>query len=731
MDVFEAGLVRLIHGDRNPAGPGFKIESVHSELAGAYPGKIQVLRPGSYIRIGPDERLDLCDSFTMHLWIWPTTPEKEVQTLIARVSECGSGYALRLERGRLSLHRDGELQPLAILERPVERNTWYSVAAVFNAATGETRLRLRPVSAIAAELADGARTIVPGIKSLAGGGELLIAAEQVREAGETIASHFYNGKIDSPSMYDRPLSDEELAALEAGGTILEGAVAAWDFSSDISSSVVTDLSINGLHGRTVQKPTRAMTGWNWDATQPGWMHAPEQYGAIHFHDDDLEDAGWQPSVHWTVPDDLPSGIYAVHLQAGMEEDYVPFIVIPSSDRPKATIAFLAPTFSYLAYANNQAETAGMSAGFSSLGASGGMQASYPSTKHDKYIVENRLRSLYNLHSDGSVVAHSSWMRPVLTMRPDYRAPLLNKGEGSPKQLGADLHLIDWLHEHGYKFDVITDDVLHTQGAALLKPYRVVITGSHCEYWSYQTIRAMQDYLSAGGRLMYLGGNGMDGVVQLDPENGQSIEIRRGPVSHAYDTQPGEEHLSSTGEFGGRGAWTARGIPARSWLGLGFTAQSTDSGRPYQRQPDSFTPSASWVFDGIPADELIGDTPALVNSYGAAGFEIDCANYELGTPARTLVLATATGFSSYWQHFDKDGIWTTPIGSDSVLPPHVRADITLLEYPNGGAVFSVGSISWSSCLSYNGYDNAVSRVTQNVLDRFVLGDGGSVTVPNAV
>ena len=48
---------------------------------------------------------------------------------------------------------------------------------------------------------------------------------------------------------------------------------------------------------------------------------------------------------------------------------------------------------------------------------------------------------------------------------------------------------------------------------------------------------------------------------------------------------------------------------------------------------------------------------------------------------------------------------------------VRADMVYLPYPKGGGVFSVGSIAWGGSLSYNGYDNNVSRVTQNVLSRF--------------
>ncbi|MEK7426104.1 MAG: hypothetical protein AAB131_19960, partial [Actinomycetota bacterium] len=48
---------------------------------------------------------------------------------------------------------------------------------------------------------------------------------------------------------------------------------------------------------------------------------------------------------------------------------------------------------------------------------------------------------------------------------------------------------------------------------------------------------------------------------------------------------------------------------------------------------------------------------------------------------------------------------------------VRADMTYFTAPNDGAVFSTGSIAWSSALPANGFDNNVSRVTDNVLRAF--------------
>ena len=48
---------------------------------------------------------------------------------------------------------------------------------------------------------------------------------------------------------------------------------------------------------------------------------------------------------------------------------------------------------------------------------------------------------------------------------------------------------------------------------------------------------------------------------------------------------------------------------------------------------------------------------------------------------------------------------------------VRADVVFIETANGGGSFSVGSIKWCAALAHNGYDNNVSRITDNALRRF--------------
>ena len=148
-------------------------------------------------------------------------------------------------------------------------------------------------------------------------------------------------------------------------------------------------------------------------------------------------------------------MYAVHLTAGDHEDYVPFFVVPPLGRPTAKIAILLPVFSYLAYGNEQM--------LGPTGAYSGALPQYPWQAQDKYVVETGLRSLYDRHTDGSGVCYSSWMRPIVNMRPKYDMPFLDLGKGSPHQFNADLHLIDWLEEKGIEYDIVTDLELHHEG----------------------------------------------------------------------------------------------------------------------------------------------------------------------------------------------------------------------------------------------------------------------------
>ena len=164
-------------------------------------------------------------------------------------------------------------------------------------------------------------------------------------------------------------------------------------------------------------------------------------------------------------------------------------------------------------------------------------------------------------------------------------------------------------------------------------------------------------------------------------------------------------------------WRYRGRAPQRIAGVGFTAQGLDTNQPYRRQPDSFDPRAAFIFAGIGNDELIGDFPSLVLNHGAAGFELDRADVALGTPPHALVVASSSGYSDSYQHVVEE-VLISDSRQGGTVNPLVRADMVYFECPNGGAVFSTGSIAWCGSLSYNNYDNNVSRVTDNVLRQFI-------------
>ena len=52
---YEVQIVRLIHGDTNPEGPGYKEELIHSNISDMHAGKNQQIYGGSYIFVPNNE----------------------------------------------------------------------------------------------------------------------------------------------------------------------------------------------------------------------------------------------------------------------------------------------------------------------------------------------------------------------------------------------------------------------------------------------------------------------------------------------------------------------------------------------------------------------------------------------------------------------------------------------------------------------------------------------------
>jgi N,N-dimethylformamidase len=235
---------------------------------------------------------------------------------------------------------------------------------------------------------------------------------------------------------------------------------------------------------------------------------------------------------------------------------------------------------------------------------------------------------------------------------------------------------------------------------------------------------LDGYLAAGGRLMYLGGNGFYWVTTAPADDPFLIEVRRGQAgTRVWESAPGEWHQAMTGERGG--LWRHRGRSPQSLAGVGFTAQGFDVSLPYRIAAGPGQERAGFILEGIDAGAPLGGSGSVLG--GPAGFEIDRADPALGTPAGAVVIASARGFSHAYQGAVED-VTTADSrqgGPDSAL---VRSDVVFFETSAGGAVFSVGSIAWCGALRQAGAETPVGRMTGNVLARFL--DDAPFTAPGA-
>lgn len=672
----------------------------------------QPIHTGSYIFVPHSHLFDSPAALTAQAWIFPTLPRAgRVQGLVTRWSPvASSGWGLFLdETGRLLFRlqaRGGK--PLEYTsDQPLRARNWYHVTCSYDNQTRRVRLTqqaLQPWPEARSSVEFGSPAHLDRLATVDVSLPLLIGAGRWQSNTRPHAEELYDGKIENPSLFTAMLDDQALDRLCGGAPPQEVAgealLAAWDFSIGISSAEITDTSRNGLNGTAINTPMRATTGHSWRAGEQCYKHALGEYAAIYFHSDDLSDAGWEPDFDLQIPADLASGAYAVHLAAGPESDELPFFVLPQPSS-RAPIAFLAPTFTYQAYANEH---------FWSDTGSGPKPGQKPDPA-DLYVAKHSElgRGLYDCHVDGSGCCYSSRLRPIPNMRPDYR----HFESDGPRHFSSDLLFLQWLERKGYQYDVITDEELHAVGKDAVSDYRVVITGSHPEYYTAAMLDALNSYLDSGGKLMYLGGNGFYWVTSVDRDKPYIIEVRRGVAgSRTWSSAPGELYHSTTGEFGG--LWRHRGRSPNQLVGVGFSAIGYVGASGYVPRAGTLRKEAAFIFRCLEEDEIIGDFGAILG--GAAGDEVDRMDSDLGSPPTAILLASAK-LNQFYLLVIEDIVQSIR-NQDATTNPRARADIVYLTRGDGGAVFSVGSITWFGSIGFNHDDNNVSRVTENVLNHFL-------------
>ena len=151
------------------------------------------------------------------------------------------------------------------------------------------------------------------------------------------------------------------------------------------------------------------------------------------------------------------------------------------------------------------------------------------------------------------------------------------------------------------------------------------------------------------------------------------------------------------------------------MGVGFTSQGDFVGSYYRKQSGAEDPRASWIFKDL-TEDILGDFG--LSGGGAAGFEVDRAEPRFGTPTNALILASSEGHSDYFMPVPEEMMNPLANLAGAPMDELIRADMVFFETPSGGAVFSVGSITFCGSLPHNNFDNNISTLLKNVIDRFV-------------
>jgi N,N-dimethylformamidase len=358
-----------------------------------------------------------------------------------------------------------------------------------------------------------------------------------------------------------------------------------------------------------------------------------------------------------------SGLYYFRAQtpSGLRFSF-PWIVAPA--KPKASLAVLASNMTWNAYN-------------SFGGRSNYIHANeFPPTPtvNSRYDLDRYCEAEFKTWN-WPAYAPLSFDRPEPFNHIDFEERItdLIQGRQACHLAPAEWRLVGWLEHRGIPFDYYAETQLD-DGTLDLSSYRALITAVHPEYWTKRMYdRVKQWVFQDGGRLIYLGGNGLNCEVEI---RGSSMWVHNERITG----------LDVAG-VGGESRMALRHESEANLVGVVFTPPGAMTGAPYQVVDDSH-----WSFAGtqLKNGDLFG-----VNSLhmrcpgGASGHETD--KISPSSPKNIRLLAKGLN------------------------PDDGGAQMVHFETDRGGAVFSVGSISWVSSLPV---DQPVSQITENVIHRFL-------------
>lgn len=240
---------------------------------------------------------------------------------------------------------------------------------------------------------------------------------------------------------------------------------------------------------------------------------------------------------------------------------------------------------------------------------------------------------------------------------------------------AEWRLLGWLEKEKFAYDYYAETQLN-DGTLDLSAYQVLVIAVHPEYWTRSMYDRVKKWVfEEGGRLIYLGGNGLNCEVTIDENN--SMTVQNGSITSLWSEGMGgcDSRMAVTHES------------EANLLGVVFTPSGAMTGAPYQTVDESH-----WIFagTGLKQGDQFGENSLHCRCPGgASGHETD--KRSPSSPANTHVVARGMN------------------------PDDGGAEMVIFDTPSGGHVFSAGSINYVASLPV---DANISKITVNVLRRFL-------------
>jgi hypothetical protein len=360
-----------------------------------------------------------------------------------------------------------------------------------------------------------------------------------------------------------------------------------------------------------------------------------------------------------------SGLYYLHASnEGGEFFNFPWIVAPA--KPTARVAALMTNISWNAYNNFGGRSNYIHADklpeVPTVNARLELQR-YTDTKHHAYAVSRYAPLSFDRPEPFSCIDPDSAVDgPIHGRQASHLAPV-------------DWRLLAWLEREDIAHDVYAETQLH-EGILNLDDYDVLLTGAHPEYWSREMYLELKDWVfNRGGKLMYLGGNGLNCEVEF-PDSATMIvhnEVCEGTTPPEYESRM-HKRLESEANL----------------LGVVYDDDGAMTGAPYR-----VVDASHWVFAGtnLANGDVFGEMSQHMRcAGGASGHETDKITPH--SPANVHLLAKG-------MNVDNGG-----------------AEMIIHHTGSGGSVFSTSSINWNSSLLV---DKHVSQITANVVRRFSSSD----------